>query len=389
MPPPDRNMCDGRGGALRRFGVEVGRAPASLGAMTDATFWAAADRHLIRYGATFSPRIIARAQGSYVYDEQGRAILDFTSGQMSAVLGHSHPDIVATVTESVRSAGPSVQRHAEPTGGRHSDGAGRHAPGDAGQGTAALHRGRVERGRPQTGQALHGELRGGVLRPLVAWHDLGCVGGHLQLRSARLRAGHPRQPEPAHAQRLPVAVSPPDGGYDWRAELDYGFAMVDAQSVGSLAACIIEPILSSGGIIDLPLGYLAALRDKCAERGMLLILDEAQTGLGRTGTMYAFERDGVTPDILTLSKTLGAGLPVAAVVTSSEIEERCHASGYPVLHHPRLRSAAGRGCRHGAAGDRAGRPGRARRTAGSSDCATGCWTCSPGSTSSVTSADAA
>ena len=56
---------------------------------------------------------------------------------------------------------------------------------------------------------------------------------------------------------------------------------------------------------------------------MLLIVDEAQTGLGRTGTMYAFERDGVVPDILTLSKTLGAGLPVAAVVTSDEIEERC------------------------------------------------------------------
>ena len=82
--------------------VGVGRAPASLGAMTDATFWAAADRHLIRYGSAFSPRIIARAQGSYVYDEQGRAILDFTSGQMSAVLGHGHPDIIATVSESVR-----------------------------------------------------------------------------------------------------------------------------------------------------------------------------------------------------------------------------------------------------------------------------------------------
>ena len=53
---------------------------------------------------------------------------------------------------------------------------------------------------------------------------------------------------------------------------------------------------------------------------MLLILDEAQTGVGRTGTMFAFERDGVSPDILTLSKTLGAGLPLAAVVTSAEIE---------------------------------------------------------------------
>ena len=61
---------------------------------------------------------------------------------------------------------------------------------------------------------------------------------------------------------------------------------------------------------------------------MLLILDEAQTGVGRTGLMFACERDGVTPDILTLSKTLGAGLPLAAVVTTAEIEEQAHARGY-------------------------------------------------------------
>ena len=119
-----------------------------------------------------------------------------------------------------------------------------------------------------------------------------------------------------------------DGSYDWEAELEYGFAAVDTQSNGSLAACIVEPILSSGGIIELPEGYLARLRQMCDDRGMLLILDEAQTGLGRTGTMYAFERDGVAPDILTLSKTLGAGLPVAAVVTSAEIEDRCAERGF-------------------------------------------------------------
>lgn len=61
---------------------------------------------------------------------------------------------------------------------------------------------------------------------------------------------------------------------------------------------------------------------------MLLILDEAQTGVGRTGTMFAFEHDGVTPDILTLSKTLGAGLPLAAVVTSAQIEEKAHELGF-------------------------------------------------------------
>jgi 2,2-dialkylglycine decarboxylase (pyruvate) len=66
----------------------------------------------------------------------------------------------------------------------------------------------------------------------------------------------------------------------------------------------------------------------CAARGMLLIVDEAQTGLGRTGTMYAFERDGVAPDILTLSKTLGAGLPVAAVMTGDDIERVCAERGF-------------------------------------------------------------
>ena len=104
--------------------------------------------------------------------------------------------------------------------------------------------------------------------------------------------------------------------------------MVDAQSTGSLAACLIEPILSSGGIIEPPPGYLTRLRQLCDERGMLLILDEAQTGLGRTGLMYAFEHEGVAPDILTLSKTLGAGLPVAAVITGDDIESVCHERGF-------------------------------------------------------------
>jgi 2,2-dialkylglycine decarboxylase (pyruvate) len=119
-----------------------------------------------------------------------------------------------------------------------------------------------------------------------------------------------------------------DGVCDWQAELDDAFNLLDRQSNGSLAAFIAEPILSSGGLIDLPVGYLAALKLKCSERGMLLILDEAQTGVGRTGLMFACERDGVTPDFLTLSKTLGAGLPLAAVTTTAEIEEKCHERGF-------------------------------------------------------------
>jgi 2,2-dialkylglycine decarboxylase (pyruvate) len=119
-----------------------------------------------------------------------------------------------------------------------------------------------------------------------------------------------------------------DGTYDWRAELDLGFELIDRQTTGALAACIAEPILSSGGVLEPPVGYMSALRAKCDERGMLLIFDEAQTGLGRTGNLFASERDRVVPDFLTLSKTLGAGLPLAAVLTTPQIEDICHERGF-------------------------------------------------------------
>jgi 2,2-dialkylglycine decarboxylase (pyruvate) len=158
-----------------------------------------------------------------------------------------------------------------------------------------------------------------------SWH--GMTSG---ARSATYSAGRRGYGPPAPGSFAIPAPNPYRSrfGADWRGELDHHFDLVDRQSTGSLAACLVEPILSSGGLLELPLGYLAALRVKCDERGMLLILDEAQTGVGRTGTMFAFDRDGVTPDILTLSKTLGAGLPLAAVVTSAEVEQRTHERGY-------------------------------------------------------------
>jgi 2,2-dialkylglycine decarboxylase (pyruvate) len=128
-----------------------------------------------------------------------------------------------------------------------------------------------------------------------------------------------------YAIPAPNPYRPRFKGVSWREELDDAFALLDRQCTGNLACFIAEPILSAGGLIDLPLGYLAALKAKCAERGMLLILDEAQTGVGRTGTMFAFERDGVVPDILTLSKTLGVGLPLSAVMTSDAIADEAEA----------------------------------------------------------------
>ena len=294
----------------------------------DEVFWSKADRHLIRYGGTFTPRVITRAAGSYVYDEDGTPILDFTSGQMSAVLGHSHPDIVAAVNGAMESlahlysgmlsrpvldlATALVATLPEPlqkvlllsTGAESNE--------------AALKMAKLYTGKYE------------VVSFNASWHGMTSGAASATYSAGRRGYGPPipgnlSLPTP-NAYRSPFRH--PDGSYDWRAELDYGFDAIDRQSAGSLAACMVEPILSSGGIIDPPVGYLGALKDKCAEREMLLIIDEAQTGLGRTGTMYAFERDGTVPDIVTLSKTLGAGLPVAAVVSSEEIEQRCHDRGF-------------------------------------------------------------
>jgi 2,2-dialkylglycine decarboxylase (pyruvate) len=88
-------------------------------------------------------------------------------------------------------------------------------------------------------------------------------------------------------------------------------------------APIVESILSSGGVIVPPDGYLKALVERARKRGLLIIVDEAQTGLGRTGRLFDCEHDGIVPDFITLSKTLGAGLPLSAVLTTPEIEDKC------------------------------------------------------------------
>jgi 2,2-dialkylglycine decarboxylase (pyruvate) len=296
--------------------------------MDSEAFWTAADTHLVRYGASFVPRIIVRAKGSHVYDETGAALLDFTSGQMSSVLGHSHPDVVATVNESVATLDhlysgmlsrpvvqfaqaltetlpPSLEKVLLLTTGAESN--------EAALKMAKLYTGRYE-----------------VVSFDRSWHGM-TSGAASATFSAGRRGYGPPMPGNLTLPSPNAYLSPfrhADGSYDWASELDYGFAMLDAQSSGSLAACLVEPILSSGGILEPPPGYLRRLQELCTERGMLLILDEAQTGLGRTGTMYAHQRDGVVPDMLTLSKTLGAGLPVAAVVTTAEIERGCHERGF-------------------------------------------------------------
>lgn len=291
--------------------------------------WGDVERHVGRYGAPFFiPEIIDHAKGSYVYTEEGRRILDFTSGQMSSTIGHSHPEVVATLQESAGRldhlfsgmlSRPSINlcTHIAET---VTDPLTKVIPLSTGSevNEAALRMAKLVTGKFE------------LVSFNRSWHGLTEASAGATYASAR-KSGLPGTPGqlaiPTPYEYRPDFVDR-DGKLDWQKQLDYGFAMVDAQSVGSLAACIVEPIVSGGGILVPPSGYLAALKKKCRERDMLLIFDEAQTSFGRTGQWYGFQHDGVTPDILTLSKTLGAGLPLAALVTTAEIEQKAYEKGF-------------------------------------------------------------
>jgi 2,2-dialkylglycine decarboxylase (pyruvate) len=290
---------------------------------TDQRLWARARRHMLRYGGDFVPFVPARAEGSFLYDAAGRRVLDFTSGQMSAILGHSHPEIVATVREAVGTLdhlfssmlSEPVVALAETLAGLVPD-----LPrvmllstgGEANE--AAIRLAKVVTGKWE------------VAGFAQSWHGMTGGAAAATYKAGRRGAG-PVMPG-NFAIPAPNAYRPRFAGVSWREELDDAFDLLDRQCTGNLAAFIAEPVLSSGGVLDLPLGYLNALAAHCRARGMLLILDEAQTGVGRTGLMFAFERDGVVPDILTLSKTLGAGLPLSAVQTSDALAAEADARDF-------------------------------------------------------------
>jgi 2,2-dialkylglycine decarboxylase (pyruvate) len=280
----------------------------------DSAFKARAGKHLLHYGCEFANFVPVRASGCWLYDASGARMLDFTSGQMSSILGHSHPEVLATIREAAGRLDHLFSAMiSEPVVGL-AEMLAEQVPqlpksmflstgGEANE--AAIKLAKTVTGKWEIvtfTKSYHGVTAGSA----AATFKIGRTG------VGPLAPGY-------YAIPAPNAYKPRFPGVDWRRELDDAFEQVDAQCTGNLAAFIGEPILSSGGVIDLPPGYLAALKAHCERRSMLLILDEAQTGLGRTGTMFAHQRDEVVPDIMTLSKTLGAGMALSAVMTSDKV----------------------------------------------------------------------
>ena len=293
----------------------------------DKELRAAARAHLIRYGQGDVDRLYVSARGATVRDDEGREILDFTSGQMCATLGHSHPAIVKAIQSGAEDAIHLFSGMIPESVAKLSKKLAEWLPKPL---TRSMF---VNTGSESNEAALRMAkmVTGGyeVIALGGSWH--GVTGQAAAMSFAGGRRGYgPKVPG--------VSVIPEP--YSYRCPIKHcrdacdmscmrvGLNMFDMASDGAPAAIIAEPVISAGGVIVPPEGYFKKLRQEASKRGMMLIFDEAQTAFGRIGHKFAATQLGVTPDIMTVSKTFGGGLPLAATITSDEIEEKAHEKGF-------------------------------------------------------------
>lgn len=289
----------------------------------------AAKEFMVRYGGDTFPSLFRSAKGSIVTDDTGREILDFTSGQMCATIGHNHPAIV----EAVRQAGEKAYHMFS---------------GMIPEVVAKLAQTMAQDWMPQgmtksifinTGsESNEVAMRMAkmytdgyeILAVGGSWH--GVTGGASAASFASDRKGYGVHVPGVFVMPEPNMYRPYVKGLDGEASalacLEMGLKMYDMASTGRRAAIIIEPIISAGGVLVPPKSYMQALRKAADDRGMLLIFDEAQTAFGRIGHRHASDFYGVVPDIMSVSKTMGGGLPLAAVATTPKIEEAIHGKGF-------------------------------------------------------------
>ncbi len=280
---------------------------------------------------TFSGPVFERASGSVVVDTNGKEYLDFNSGQMCSALGHNHPRIVEAIEESCRTImhasssifnvkeielaarlGELVPRPLKKSMflGSGSD------SNEAAITIAKKYSGGYEYAAPHVN--FSGLGTGARSVTFAGWHKgygPGPVGAYAIMAP--------------YCYRCPLSLTHPECGL---ACLKGSLEVLDAQANGPIAAIITEPLFSAGGVIEPPKGWLQALAEACEERDILLILDEAQTGLGKLGTMFACEQEGVVPDLMTISKHFGGGVEISAVVTTEEVEEKVIDKGLVIGH---------------------------------------------------------
>ncbi|MEO6123369.1 MAG: acetylornithine/succinylornithine family transaminase [Ilumatobacteraceae bacterium] len=249
------------------------------------------------------PVEFVRGSGTELWDVDGKRYLDFLGGLAVIGLGHAHPVIADAISEQARTllhvsnifANPAAIEAARMLNELLRETTGLdgltffcNSGAEANEGALKLARKFGGRGR-HTVVSAYGSFHGRTLATLAA-------------------TGQPAKHEPF----FPM----PDGFRH------VAFGDVDALKTAvdpSVAAVLIETVQGEGGVIPAPPGYLRAIRDLCDERGMLMMVDEVQTGFGRTGEWFGFQHEGIVPDVVTMAKAMGNGFPVGAVWARTDV----------------------------------------------------------------------
>lgn len=281
---------------------------------------AAVECRNVTFVAEDAPPFWAKAAGSEVWDAEGRRYIDFTSAFGVASVGHAHPDVVAAIRDQagalIHGMGdvhPSetklllLEKLAAFFG----------APAKvflAVTGSDAVETA-LKTARLSTG-------RRGILAFEGAYHGLGY--------GAMTLAGRPRFREPFRDQTADIVARAP---YPAPSRAEASIARVRAElATGNIGAVIVEPILGRGGIVVPERGALARIAEEARVAGALFILDEIMTGFSRTGRRFAFEHEGVRPDILVVGKALGGGMPISAVIAAPAILDAWPKSEGDAIH---------------------------------------------------------
>ncbi|PMC04395.1 acetylornithine transaminase [Microbacterium sp. UMB0228] len=240
--------------------------------------------------------LLTRGEGSYLWDAEDRRYLDFLAGIAVTSLGHAHPVFVDAVSRQAATLAHVSNYFATPPqlalaarlkrlAGAGIDGRVFFSNSGAEANEAAFKLAR---------------LHGGAERPRILALENGFHGrtmGSLAL-TAKESMRAPFAPMPGGVEHIPATIDALEAAMDDR-----------------VAALIVEPIQGEAGVVELPEGYLAAARSLTLAHGALLIVDEIQTGAGRTGAWFGFSHEGITPDAITLAKGIGGGFPIGALVT--------------------------------------------------------------------------
>jgi acetylornithine/N-succinyldiaminopimelate aminotransferase len=242
-----------------------------------------------------------RGEGAWLFTAAGDRYLDFTSGVAVNALGHAHPVLVDALTAQAQKLWHVSNLYRIPGAERLADRLCALSFADrvffCNSGTEALE-GAIKMARKYQAVSGHPE-RFRIITFEGAFHG--------RTLAALAATGNRKYLE---------GFGPPVEGFD---QMPYADLEAVKKAIGpSTAAILIEPVMGEGGVRVVPHAFLRALRALCDQHGLLLIFDEVQTGIGRTGKLFAYERTGVKPDIMALAKALGGGFPVGAFLGTEE-----------------------------------------------------------------------